>query len=280
MRGSRRSFLFFRGRGAEQEQAKAAAIEAAALEAAAAEPVIEVPPEPAGPTPEEIQAQLAEMIDSRSAEMEAKLKTQYDDRIKELQKQLDATQTAASEREAALREQQRLEAERKAEQQRLEAERRAAAEKAAAELEAAAAEAETAEETPAGTQQAAAGGGGGATTPRQAAAKPEPPPEPQVRLGDLVAFGPGVTPPDLMRMPDPVFPSIAKRLNKSAVVEVRVLVDEKGDVREAELAGAKAGYGFDQAAIDAAKRATYRPATKDGVRVKMWTQLVVRFKNT
>jgi protein TonB len=100
----------------------------------------------------------------------------------------------------------------------------------------------------------------------------------RVRVGDLVAFGPGVTPPDLIRMPEPIFPTLAKRLNRGAVVEVRVLVDEKGQVQQTELAGQKAGYGFDQAAVEAAGRATYKPATKDGVRVKMWTVMKVRFE--
>ena len=79
-------------------------------------------------------------------------------------------------------------------------------------------------------------------------------------------------------MPDPSFPTIAKRLNKSAVVEVRVLVDEKGDVLQTEITGKKGGFGFDQAALEAAHRAVYKPAIKDGVRVKMWTLLKVRFE--
>src|SRR5436305_1024781 len=42
-----------------------------------------------GPTQEELKAQIQQMLDARSQEMEAKLKAQYDDRIQTLQTQLD-----------------------------------------------------------------------------------------------------------------------------------------------------------------------------------------------
>ena len=97
-------------------------------------------------------------------------------------------------------------------------------------------------------------------------------------MGDLVTYGAGVKPPELIRMPNPVFPTMAKTLNKTATVDVRVLVDEKGEVQQVEVAGPRAGYGFDQAAMEAARRANYRPATKDGVRVKMWTVVKLKFE--
>ena len=258
------------------------------------EPAETAPPAPTGPTPEELQAQLAKMIDARSAEMEAKLKAQYDARIKLLQDQLQSTQEAGARREAELREQQRRAAE------------AIATEEVAAKQTPPAAAAPVVKPPPATTTPA------GATTPAEtarqagdtaAATKPpagqpapsttgatstqptnarsvEPPPaaEPKVRVGDLVSMGAGVKPPELVRMPDPTFPTIAKRLNKSAVVEVRVLVDEKGEVQQTEITGKKGGFGFDQAALEAARRAAYKPATKDGVRVKMWTLLKVRFE--
>ena len=48
--------------------------------------------------------------------------------------------------------------------------------------------------------------------------------------------------------------------------------------QEAQRAGAKVGFGFDEAALEAAKRATFSPPTKDGVRVKMWSTIRVAFK--
>jgi TonB family protein len=72
---------------------------------------------------------------------------------------------------------------------------------------------------------------------------------------------------------------MARKLGREAVVEVRVLVDETGKVARAETVGTPLGYGFEEAAIEAARRARYRPATKDGVRVKMWTSVKLRFEN-
>ncbi|MEM6455095.1 MAG: energy transducer TonB, partial [Acidobacteriota bacterium] len=81
------------------------------------------------------------------------------------------------------------------------------------------------------------------------------------------------------RQPRAVFPPMAKRFNKqSATVTIRVLISENGDVIKQELAGKKAGYGFDEAALTAAEGAKYDPATKDGVPVKMWSFLRVVFQ--
>jgi TonB family protein len=97
-------------------------------------------------------------------------------------------------------------------------------------------------------------------------------------VGDLVQAGPGVVAPKLVSQPDPRYPPAAQRLNRAAQVDIKVLVDERGRVLDSELLGAKAGFGFDEAALDAARRAVFQPATKDGVRVKMWRTMRVNFK--
>jgi len=89
--------------------------------------------------------------------------------------------------------------------------------------------------------------------------------------------GPGVAPPKLQSQLDPRYPPAAQRLNRAAQVDIKVLVDERGRVMDAERIGTKAGFGFDEAALDAARRAIFQPATKDGVRVKMWMTLRVNF---
>ena len=113
---------------------------------------------------------------------------------------------------------------------------------------------------------------------RPAEPAPAPRREPQVQVGDLVQAGPGVVRPQIVRLPDPRYPAAARRMNKSASVDLKVLVDEGGEVVQAERVGPKVGFGFDEAAVDAARRASFRPATKEGVRVKMWTSLRVTFK--
>jgi len=251
-------------------QQKAAEEEAAATAAAEQQAAEAEPEEPAGPTPEEIQAQISAMLDERSEEMEEKLGSQYDEQLQSLQAQLAEAKSAAN---AAEEERQRKLAEERAraeaEAERLAAEeaaRIAAEEDAAAQAEqerkakeaerlAAQQEAEKEEE-----QQAAA-----------AAVKPK------TKEGDLVGMGSGVTPPELLSPPQARYPAMARKLAKEANVEVRVLVDERGNVRDVEPLGKKAGFGFDSAAVEAARSAKYRPAMKDGVRVKMYVNLTIRF---
>ena len=48
---------------------------------------------------------------------------------------------------------------------------------------------------------------------------------------------------------------------------------------DAQRTGPKAGFGFDEAALEAARRASFTPgSTRDGVRLKMWTSLRVSFQ--
>ncbi|MFP5285658.1 MAG: TonB family protein, partial [Thermoanaerobaculia bacterium] len=225
---------------------------------------------PAGPTPEELQAQIQAMIAAQGKEVEDKLKGQYDDQIKQLQRQLEESRKAA------------LEQERQAQQAVRQPERPVPA---------------PAQETP---------------EPERVVSKPEPTPAPPVvpaptpepqraepvqqqapapvqqqapapvvrkaQLGDLVSPGPGVTAPKLTSRLDPRYPAPAQRLNKAADVDIKVLVDENGRVVDAQRSGPKAGFGFDEAALEAARRAQFNPATKDGVRVKMWYTLRVKFQ--
>jgi protein TonB len=111
--------------------------------------------------------------------------------------------------------------------------------------------------------------------------KPSPPPrprEPKTRRGDLVTAGPGVVPAQLIRPPSPRYPAAAQRLGRKGVVRVRVLVDENGKPAEVRQVGPEAGMGFDKSALKAAREAVWKPATKNGVKVKMWIDLVIQFK--
>ena len=223
-------------------------------------------PVPAGPTPEELQAQIQSMIAAQGKQVEDKLKDQYDDRIKLLQQQLEESRKAA------------IEQERQAARQ---PERQAPA---------------PVQETPEPDRTVATAA---KTEPPPAPVIPEPTPEPQraepvqqapapvqqapapavrkTQFGDLVSLGAGVTPPKMTSRLDPRYPAQAQRLNKSADVDIKVLVDENGRVVDAQRTGAKAGFGFDEAALEAARRVQFSPATKDGVRVKVWYGIKVKF---
>lgn len=116
--------------------------------------------------------------------------------------------------------------------------------------------------------------------------RPEPPAPaareeeaPRVREGDLVEPGPGVNVPQLVSAPKPGYPALAKQLGVQGVVVLAVLVDENGRVQEARLVEPiKQKVGINESALAAARGAKYRPATKGGVRVKMWTRLRIPFK--
>jgi TonB family protein len=241
------------------------------------------PQAPAGPTPEEIQAQIDSMFDEKAKAMEANLKSEYDERINQMQRQLEDAQKAATERAKRLEEAQREAAEaRKAAAEEPEEVEAAPEQQAALDPAAKAAPASNPSGQPASTGGVPAPrAGAGAQAPVQPVPEPEPEPEPaqpEVKRGELVMPGPGVSPPRAVRRPSPEFPPVAARLNKEATVDVRVLVDENGKVIEAEIDGRKPGFGFGEAALDAARASTFDPPTKFGVPVRMWTTMRFVFK--
>ncbi len=227
-------------------------------------------------TSEEIQAQIQQMFEAQVKEMEVKQKAQYDDRIKELQRQLEESRRAGAEPE---RQPERIAVQQ--EPPPVEARATQRTEPAAppppvstqpiapvTQPAAASPQANDQEEKPAASVPAPANVAPVQSAPRQQ----------QVQVGDLVQPGPGVVAPKLVSQPEPRYPPTAKRLNRAAKVDLKVLVDERGRVVSAELLGAKAGFGFDESALDAARRAVFQPATKEGIRVKMWRSMRVNFK--
>lgn len=270
-------FLFGRGGG-----------EAAAPppQAPAAAPAAEAAPAPTGMTPEQIQDLLNQALEKQRQEIEAGLKaasSQQAEEIKALQQQLDSAQRAratAPPPSVAI-----------------------AAPPAAAPVTA---PTTTPTSTPATTTAAAQPAPAAATppasspaqptttattpapataTPAQPAPRPAPtapaaaaPAAPTVREGDLVTMAAGVTPPRVVRQPPLSYPQVARRLRKEANITVRVLVDENGRVVDVDAGGSKAGFGLDEAAVSHAKNCQWEPARKDGVKVKMWTDLRVVFK--
>jgi TonB family protein len=220
----------------------------------------------AGATPPD----LGQRVDQAVAEREAQLKQQFEVEKKRIADQIAQTKTAPPAAAPAAKpavppaapaapavdpEQERLAAE-KAEQERLAAEKaeqdRLAAEKAEQDRLA---------------QEAAA----------QAAAASAKPAAPAVQLGDLVQPGtPGSSPPALVSRPQPSYPPLAKQMRIEGDVIVEVLVDENGAVANARVA--KSVPQLDSSAMAAARSAKFRPATKDGVRVKMWFRLNFPFR--
>jgi protein TonB len=106
-----------------------------------------------------------------------------------------------------------------------------------------------------------------------------PTPTPGVREGDIVAMGPGVTAPVLMHKVDPKFPPAARQMRTGGTVTLQVLVGTDGSVEQLRiLQVSRPGVGFERATEDAVKQWRYKPATKNGVKVRMWVPVRVPFK--
>ncbi len=124
-------------------------------------------------------------------------------------------------------------------------------------------------------------------TPRPPTPTPAPPtatpilatPTPVVREGDLVTMGPGVTMPVVLDRVDPKYPRIAERIRVDGDVEAEALVGPDGSVEEVRiLRTSHTNVGFEDATEEAVLQWRYKPATKNGVKVRMWVQIRVPFR--
>jgi TonB family protein len=223
----------------------------------------------------EKQAAEAKAADEarQKVEAQAKAKGQEVDRAALERAQEEARQKARQDEERRQREElRRVEEEKRAEEVRLAEERRRAEEAERAAQEKAAAEAALlAQATP-------------TPTPPPTTAPPPPAPPPTtlaaVRPGTLVSLSDaGVIAPVLEKKPPLAYPPIALRQRAEGTVDLSLLVDEKGNVTDVQVLGGSGGRaGLTEAAADYAHKWKYRPATKDGVPVKVWTPVKVIFR--
>ncbi|HSL18134.1 MAG TPA: TonB family protein, partial [Methylomirabilota bacterium] len=99
---------------------------------------------------------------------------------------------------------------------------------------------------------------------------------PTVTEGEIVSAGPGVTPPVLLHKVDPEYPPIARRAGLAGEVVARLLVGTDGRVEDVEIVEvSQPGVGFERATEEAVRQWRYRPATKHGVKVRVWVQIKV-----
>jgi serine/threonine-protein kinase len=104
----------------------------------------------------------------------------------------------------------------------------------------------------------------------------EPPPAPEpMQPGDLIRAGQkGVQPPEIQSLPPNPYPAAAQGSGRKVTIRVAVLVDENGQVIGTRIReGDKSGLGFEEAAVETARKARFFPPTRDGVPGKMWTDL-------
>jgi TonB family protein len=222
-------------------------------------PQAEGSPGASGPAaPAEVS--VTELVNAEMARRELELKKKLEADAKRLEQQLVQAKAAEEQRRLEEEQQRQREAD---EASRREAEQRATAEAEArqkAEAERLAREQEETRRREEERQKA------------EVEAK-------RTKVGQLVELGPGVVSPVLVSVSKPEYPPVARRLRVEGVVEVEVLVDENGAVSDARIVkAARQDVGMNEAALSAARTAKFQPATKDGVRVKVWYRLRIPFQ--
>jgi protein TonB len=96
--------------------------------------------------------------------------------------------------------------------------------------------------------------------------------------GTLVAIDETDSWPASLKRTLPTYPMAARQLGLAGTVVMNVLVNEQGTVDQVVLVSGIAGGDLNESAMRAVRSWTYRPATKQGVPVKVWTSEQIAFK--
>jgi protein TonB len=84
--------------------------------------------------------------------------------------------------------------------------------------------------------------------------------------------------PVLENQPQAIYPDSAKNAKIEGSVWVKALVDKQGSVRQALIAkGSGKRVGFEEAALTAAKQATWKPAMANNKPVAIWVSYEIKF---
>lgn len=241
-------------------------------------------PQPQAPSISEAEIQKA--IDSRIAELQQKMREDFEAKYKQREEEIKAEyeklmQKASEQQRKELEAQmsKRLE-ELRRQQAEDEARMRAEAEKAAKEIKekemAQVAQAEKkseeqkAEAPPEAKPQ---------EVPQPAIEKPVTPyapPTPSIKPGEVVPSNLLSNKPSLIRkgIREPEYPPVAKKTGIKGNVVAMVLISENGDVVDVRiLQEIPKGKGFGESVIKAVKTWKFTPPEKDGIKVKTWLTL-------
>ena len=104
-------------------------------------------------------------------------------------------------------------------------------------------------------------------------------PTPSVREGEIVTSGAGVIAPAVIFREQPAYPSRAQAMQVEGVVEAEALVGIDGGVEEVQiLNSSRKGVGFENSTEEAIMKWRFKPATKTGVKVRMWVSIRIPFR--
>ncbi|MCI0446990.1 TonB family protein, partial [bacterium] len=104
------------------------------------------------------------------------------------------------------------------------------------------------------------------------------PVEPEIKPGQLMALDAvDVAPRATKRVPGK-YPDMAKKLKLQGTVGLNVLISETGQVLEAKII-TSAHPILDESAVEAVKQWVFEPASKKGVKVKVWYPVKMAFQS-
>ena len=109
---------------------------------------------------------------------------------------------------------------------------------------------------------------------------PPPPPPPPLSARGTEVFLAFDEPPVLIHSEAPEYPALARAAGLEGTVAVKVLVDEHGNVIEAEVLLSDMSPVIERAALDAAMKCKFRPAKQGGIPVKAHVMIPFQFKLT
>jgi protein TonB len=83
---------------------------------------------------------------------------------------------------------------------------------------------------------------------------------------------------EYVRAPQPVYPSIARRMGESGTVMLRVLIGEKGNAEQVTIQKSSGSANLDEAGRQAVLRALYKPHLEDGKAIPVYALVPINFQ--
>jgi protein TonB len=83
---------------------------------------------------------------------------------------------------------------------------------------------------------------------------------------------------EYIRPPQPVYPSVSRRMGESGVVTLRVLISEKGLPEQAIVQKSSGSTNLDEAGRQAAMRTLFKPYIEDGKPVPVYVLVPINFQ--
>lgn len=125
------------------------------------------------------------------------------------------------------------------------------------------------------------------TTPPPATRAAEPSPAPALAAPVSAPSAPASATPagprmvsgvEYVRPPQPVYPSMARRMGEQGVVTLRVLVNEQGRAEQASVQQSSGFSSLDEAGRQAAMRALFKPYLEDGKAIPVYVIVPINFR--